>query len=311
MKIACLILASGNSLRFHKSKQKLFYKVYGKSIIEYTLGNLTKYFNKEHIYITISKKLTKKNLILLQKYTSNQLILGGSNRFESVKKSIPYIKNKGFEYMMIHDAARPLTPSKMIIELLKEIKSKKYDCVIPKNCVEDTLRKNKLTVDRKQFSTYQTPQAFKLNMYLKNLKKIKNKPTDDFGVIEKINNLNVKFINGSKENIKITFFEDISLFIKLIANKVLFGNGFDIHKLTKGNFLSLGGLKIKSNYKSIGHSDGDVVLHSLIDAILGALRAGDIGEHFPSIRKYKNRLYNYLSGCKARKTQKEYKKTFI
>ena len=98
--------------------------------------------------------------------------------------------------------------SKMIIELLNEIKSKKYDSVIPKNCVEDTLRKNKLTVDRKQFSTYQTPQAFKL-MYLKYLKKIKNKPTDDFGVIEKINNLKVKFINGSKENIKITFFEDI------------------------------------------------------------------------------------------------------
>ena len=84
MKIACLILASGNSLRFHKSKQKLFYKVYGKSIIEYTLENLTKFFNKKHIYITKSKKITKKNLILLEKYTSNQLILGGSNRFEGV-----------------------------------------------------------------------------------------------------------------------------------------------------------------------------------------------------------------------------------
>ena len=89
-KIACVILASGNGLRFDNSKSKLFYKVHRTPIIEITLKNITKYLNKDSIYITISKKITKNEKNLLLKYTKNQLVYGGKTRFASLKRLKKY-----------------------------------------------------------------------------------------------------------------------------------------------------------------------------------------------------------------------------
>ncbi len=288
MKIACIVLASGNSTRFKNSKSKLLYKVYGVPIIEYTLKNITKFFSKDSLYITISKKLTKKEKDLLSKYTNHNLINGGRNRFESLRNAINNIKNCSYDYLLIHDAARPLTPYLIFEKLFKNIKKNKYDCIVPKTKVEDTLRRNNITVKRSIYSTYQTPQVFKFNLIKKNLKNLKKIPTDDFGILERKKNLKIKYIDGVKENIKITTINDINIFKLLVNKKIKFGNGFDIHKLKKGKYLALGGLKIKSNFQAIGYSDGDVVIHSIIDALLGANNKGDIGTYFPSLKKYKN-----------------------
>ena len=77
------------------------------------------------------------------------------------------------------------------------------------------------------------------------------------------------------------------MFKSYLNKKIKVGNGFDIHKLKRGKVLSLGGLKIKSNFTAVGHSDGDVILHSLIDAFLGTKSKGDIGTYFPALKKYK------------------------
>ena len=86
--IACVILASGNSQRFNSSKSKLFYKVYGTPVIEITLKNITNYINKESIYITIPKKISKNERNLLSNYTNNKLISGGKTRFNSLKNAL-------------------------------------------------------------------------------------------------------------------------------------------------------------------------------------------------------------------------------
>ena len=161
--------------------------------------------------------------------------------------------------------------------------SKRYDCVAPASTIEDTLRKNNKTLDRNMYTTYQTPQVFKLKSFLNKIKQLKFIPTDDLGVIENDTKLNIKILRSSKQNIKITGIEDIKVLKKFLDYNVMYGNGFDIHKLVKGDYLSLGGLKIKSNYQSVGHSDGDVVLHSIIDALIGANGKGDIGKHFPPL----------------------------
>ena len=288
MKIACIILASGNSVRFGTSKSKLFYKVHGAPIIEYTLKNISKYFSKDSIYITISKKITKNQKNLLSKYSENQLIFGGRTRFESLKKALKNIDYKKYNAVMVHDGARPITPNDLITNLIKSINTKKYNCVVPASIVEDTIRKKMKTLNRKEYMTYQTPQVFDLNFFAERLKKIKFIPTDDFGVVENDSKLKVKIIESSKDNIKITKINDIKILSQLINKKVKFGNGFDIHKLGKGDYLSLAGLKIKSQYQAIGHSDGDVVIHSIIDALLGANNKGDIGKYFPALSKYKN-----------------------
>ncbi len=289
MKIACIILASGNSVRFDSLQPKLFFNIYSTPIIEYTLKNILKHVNKESIYITIPKKITKNQKNLLNKFTSNRLIYGGKNRFESLKKAIFELReNYSYDYVVIHDGARPVTPDSIYKNLFKNIKIDKHECYITASRIEDTIRKNNITVDRKRFKIYQTPQAFKFKLLSNYINKVKNLPTDDLGILEKKKNLKVKFIEGSKENIKVTKLNDIILLKKLISNKIKIGNGFDLHKLRKGTYLSLAGIKIKAKFEAVGYSDGDVVLHSIIDALLGITRKGDIGKHFPAIPKYKN-----------------------
>ena len=288
MNVACIVLASGNSTRFENTKSKLFYNVYGAPILEFTLKNIVKYISKNSVYITISKKITKNEKNLISDYTSNSLIYGGKTRFESLKLGLSAIDKTKYKYVMIHDGARPVIPHKMMQELLKSIKSGKYDTSVPYLDIEDTLRNKLNTLRRENYQTFQTPQIFKIELLFSNIKNKNTFCTDDLGIIEKKSSLKVKLVKSSKENIKITKKEDVELFKKILTSKLKFGNGFDIHKLKLGSTLSLGGIKIKSKYTAVGHSDGDVVLHSIIDALLGALNKGDIGKYFPAIPKYKN-----------------------
>ncbi len=287
-KIACIVLASGNSIRFDRSKSKLFYKVHRTPIIEITLKNLTKYLNEDSIYITISKKITKNEKNLLLKYTKNQLIYGGKTRFDSLRMALKIINSNNYDLLMIHDAARPTFTKYIMNELLSSMNSKKYHCAVPASTVEDTIRKNNKSIERNNYKYYQTPQVFKFKFFKDNLKKLKKSPTDDLGVVEKNKNLKIKYIEASKENIKITKKNDVSILKKILNFNIKYGSGFDIHKLKSGNYLSLAGLKIRCNYQVIGHSDGDVVIHSIIDALLGANNKGDIGTYFPATKKYKD-----------------------
>ena len=288
MKTACIVLGSGSGSRFSKHQSKLFYKINNHLLIEYTLKNISKSINKNCLYITIPKKITKKEKSILAKYTDNNLILGGNSRHQSLSKALKSFDTNKYKYLMIHDAARPNISSSLVTKLIRTIKTNKYDAVIPVLKVTDTLKKKSKSVDRKLFKTTQTPQVFKMKDFIKYSIKSKAHITDDVQLIEEKKNKEIKYIDGNFENLKITKRDDISIFKKFLSFKLKIGNGFDIHKLIKGSNISIGGLKIKSNYKSEGHSDGDVVLHSLIDALLGANAKGDIGTFFPPLKKYKD-----------------------
>ena len=107
MKIVCIVLGSGSSTRFGNNQSKLFYKVKNHSVIEHTLKNISKSFSKDCLYITIPKKITKKEKSVLSKYTGNSLILGGNSRHQSLSKALKSIDTAKYKYLMIHDAARP------------------------------------------------------------------------------------------------------------------------------------------------------------------------------------------------------------
>ena len=162
---------------------------------------------------------------------------------------------------------------------------KKYKAVVPYIGLKDTIKykiRNKLfNLDRDKTLLTQTPQAFRFNdLYNLSINQ-KQKVTDEATLFIN-NNLNIKFINGENKNNKITFKEDINL------PKTYFGIGFDIHKLIKNKKLYLGGVKIPFHSGLKGHSDGDVILHAIIDAILGATRKKDIGTYFPNTKQFKN-----------------------
>ena len=287
MVIGCIVLAAGNSSRFDKNRSKMFYKIDGAPVIDFTLNNLLSVFNKRSLYITINKKITKKEKKNLEKYTENPLIIGGSTRHKSLINSLGQINHKRIDYVLIHDAARPNVSIKLIKQIKKKILTGKYDAVVPYIKIEDTIKqaqnKSKFkTIDRKKLIATQTPQAFKTISLHKNINNISSTITDDVQSIENMKLAKIKYILGEKSNLKITTKSDLELFKSYLNKNIRIGNGFDLHRIKKGKILKLAGLDIKSNYQLVGHSDGDVILHSLIDAILGTIQKGDIGEYFPS-----------------------------
>ena len=293
MVIGCIVLAAGNSSRFDKNRSKMFYKIDGAPVIDFTLNNLLSVFNKRSLYITINKKITKKEKKNLEKYTENPLIIGGSTRHKSLINSLGQINHKRIDYVLIHDAARPNISIKLIKQIKKEILTGKYDAVVPYIKIDDTVKqaqnKSKFkTIDRKKLIATQTPQAFKTISLHKNINNISSTITDDVQSIENMKLAKIKYILGEKSNLKITTKSDLELFKSYLNKNIRIGNGFDLHRIKKGKILKLAGLDIKSNYQLVGHSDGDVIIHSLIDAILGTIQKGDIGEYFPSSdKKYK------------------------
>lgn len=296
-----LILAGGTGERAKKSNKsppKQYMEFNNISPLRYLLKNITKINEISSITVVISKENIKeykrdtKGINNLRKY-----VIGGKTRRDSSLKGIKNLENefgnKKNQKVLIHDAARPFISKKIILQSIKNLK--KYSATCPYVNIEDTIKsidyKNKLNnIDRNKLISLQTPQGFDLNEIFELHKKNKKELSDDFSLI--INKeISFKLIKGSKENFKITTNEDLLIFNNIILSKKknLVGIGFDIHAFTDGNEITLGGLKLKSKYKLLAHSDGDVLLHSITDAILGATNKNDIGVHFPpSKSKYKN-----------------------
>ena len=275
-----IILASGQSKRFNSNKPKQFIKYKNKALFEHSLDKaITSKLFKKIILVVNDKKQIKK------KYSKNVLIIkGGKERSDSSLIALKYIKRFKPNNVLIHDAARPNFTTKLLKRLIKSLQTNKAS--IPVISSKDSIKykvKNQLfNLDRKNSYLTQTPQAFKFkNIYDLSINQ-KNKIQDEASLFIN-NNLKIKFITGETLNNKITFKEDIQ------NTKTYFGIGFDIHRLIKGKKLYLGGIKIPFHSGLKGHSDGDVILHSVIDALLGAMRKKDIGSFFPDNKdKFKN-----------------------
>ena len=275
-----VILAAGKSKRFHKNLVKQFYNYKNKEIIDHSIEKSlnSKLFKKILIVTNNLNHLKKKNYP-----KSISIIKGGKERSDSSLKGLKYLKKYKPKNVFIHDAARPNFSTKLLKNLSKNLKKNK--AVIPVVKSKDSIKykiKNKiLNLNKDNSLLTQTPQAFRFNELYNLAINEKNKISDEATLF--INkNYKVKFIPGENNNNKITYLNDLKSF------KTYFGIGFDIHRLIKDKNLYLGGVKIPFHSGLKGHSDGDVILHALIDAILGAIRKKDIGTYFPNTKKFKN-----------------------
>ena len=277
-----IILAAGKSKRFKSRTPKAFTHYKGDILINHSVNKaiLSKKFSK--IVVVINKSHNK--FVNRLKKSNLLIIYGGKTRAQSAKKSLEFIKKFNPKNVFIHDAARPDFSVNLINNLFKSLK--KYDGVIPvlrtNNSVKFVDKNQLLNLDRKKVFFSQTPQAFKYNIILKLQGKINNQTTDDASLLINAKK-KIKFIKGENNNIKITDKNDVKF------NKIFYGIGFDVHRLVPYRKLYLGGIIINSKIGTLGHSDGDPVLHAITDAILGACRMGDIGNMFSDkSRKYKN-----------------------
>ena len=274
-----ILLAAGKGKRFKSKTLKQFIKYKNKPLFMHSIDKAEKSNLFKEIILVTNNKIKLKNKKI-------KIIKGGKERYQSSQKALEFIKNKKFKNVFIHDAARP----NFSINLLKNLKKhlNKNKAVVPYINTDNSTKytnKNKIVnLKRERVLLTQTPQCFNFKS-LYNLSKNNKTLVTDEATLFLNNNKKVKFIKGEETNIKITKKSDLDT----STIKTFYGIGFDIHKLIKNKKLYLGGIKIPFHAGLKGHSDGDVILHSIIDAILGALRKKDIGSLYPSNKnKFKN-----------------------
>ena len=275
-----VILAAGKSKRFNKKIPKQFYNYKNKEIIDHSIEKSvnSKLFKKVLVVTNNINHFKKKKV-----HNSVKIIKGGKERSDSSLIALKYLKKYKPSNILIHDAARPDFTPKLLKKLLYHLK--KNNAVVPyinsKNTIKYKIKNELYNLKRENTYLTQTPQAFKFKRLYELAINEKNEITDEATLfIDK--NRKIKFIKGENTNDKITFRNDIKL------TKTFFGIGFDVHRLVKNKKLYLGGAKIPFHSGLKGHSDGDVILHSIIDAILGAMKNKDIGFFFPNTKKFKN-----------------------
>ena len=293
MSFCLIILAGGNSHRFKSNIGKPYQKLAGKSLIEINVIKASKFKQIKKIILVYNKKDLKR--VKLLKLNNVKLIIGGKSRQQSTLNALKYlISKKSTSKVLIHDVARPNFSTKLLDSILRNMRNAR--AVVPKIKVQDAIKqviessKEEYIVGKTRDNLFmtQTPQAFNLkeiyHLHKTNSAKYKD---DDISLYMDLNN--VKFIEGEKNNFKITDNSDFENLKKIYKSQLNVGIGFDVHKLVPKRKLYLAGLKIKSPVGTLGHSDGDPVLHSITDAILGACKMGDIGQMFSDkSKKFKN-----------------------
>jgi 2-C-methyl-D-erythritol 4-phosphate cytidylyltransferase / 2-C-methyl-D-erythritol 2,4-cyclodiphosphate synthase len=216
---------------------------------------------------------------------------GGATRQISVRSGLRALQPHAPELVLIHDAARPFLTGGLIDRAVEA--GRRHGAAIPGLAIADTVKvvgqdaTVAETLDRSRLRTVQTPQAFGFDLIVDAHRRAEAAGRDDFtddAALAEWAGHRVSVFEGEAGNVKLTTNEDFAraeLMRAAALADVRTGNGFDVHAFADGDHVVLGGVRIPHHRGVTGHSDADVALHALVDAILGALAEGDIGQHFP------------------------------
>ncbi len=290
-----LIVAAGNGTRFGGDIPKQYKELGGKYLIRHTLEAICALKNLGHVKVVIQPEHREMCENALEGLGEIVLVDGGKSRQESVCNGLEAFSDelRAKDYIFIHDAARPFLCSKDVYALVDALYD--YEAATLGVRVSDTVlyENDKLEADRRTerdgLWTIQTPQAFHYGVILSAHEKASTEQmsTDDTQLVSDIGKA-VKLVSGSRQNIKITYPEDFHLAEEMIKRKTYetrVGLGYDVHAFDNNvegiENIRICGIDIPFDRKLKGHSDADVGLHALTDAILGALGEADIGTHFP------------------------------
>jgi len=210
---------------------------------------------------------------------------GGATRQASVALGLESLADNPPARVLIHDAARPLVDHGVVSRVLAALETSPG--AVPALAVADTLKRGDgafidTTVDRSGLWRAQTPQGFRFDDILAAHRQVSREElTDDAAVAERAG-LAVAMVEGAEDNFKVTQAEDLIRAERMVGGgDIRTGFGFDVHRFGDGDFVTLCGIEIPHDFGLLGHSDADVGLHAVTDALLGAIGAGDIGAHFP------------------------------
>ena len=286
METIAIILAGGSGKRFDKNIIKQYQYINDQTIIFHSLMAFINNIKIEKVVLVINKDHIAIAKKCLSEINNINYIYGGTTRQKSVYNALKSIKQDNPKNVLIHDSVRPNISNKIINKVINKMKI--YDAVIPIIEINDALKKIKNSkiidhVDRNNFGLAQTPQGFNYKkLYEKYKNNTRNTIHDDSSLFK-----NIHYIKGDINNIKITNKGDLKFLEYKMKKETKYiqisGIGIDIHKfdfLKSAEFIVLGGIKVKYNKGLLGHSDADVIIHALVDSILGTVSEGDIGSIF-------------------------------
>jgi 2-C-methyl-D-erythritol 4-phosphate cytidylyltransferase/2-C-methyl-D-erythritol 2,4-cyclodiphosphate synthase len=281
VRVAAILVAGGTGSRFGAEAPKQYLLLAGKPVIRHAAEALA-------AHVALLQPVGDAPAIEAALIGLPHLppVPGGATRQDSVRAGLEALEPASPDIVLVHDAARPVIPVGTIPALLTALRE--APGAIPAAPVADTLKRVvsgtiTATVSRDGLYRAQTPQAFHFKVLLAaHRNSIGVAATDDASLLEALGQ-RVAIVPGSDDNIKLTYAEDLTRLERAMTGQLIprVGTGFDVHVLEPGRTLMLCGVAVPHDKGLAGHSDADVGIHALCDAIYGALAEGDIGRHFP------------------------------
>lgn len=284
MTTAALIVAAGRGLRAGGDLPKQWRLLAGKPMLEHAIAAFEKAPGIERIALVLHRDDFERRT----PYEARGLIVaeGGTERAISVRAGLDALAAKGVSRVLIHDAARPCISQALIAAVLSTL-DQGAKATAPALAVSDALwtgADGRVTGmrDRSGLFRAQTPQGFDLAAIRAAHAAYQSSAADDVEVAV-AHGLDVRIVPGEEDNLKVTLAADFARAERILggAMDIRLGNGFDVHAFGCGDYVTLCGVRVPHGFGLIGHSDADVGMHAVTDAIYGALAEGDIGRHFP------------------------------
>ena len=270
--LTLILLSAGSSNRFDTTVKKQWLRIDHMPLWQFVADR----FQKTNLFSKIIIVSSKDDIAFMQNYADYDFVQGGESRQASLQNALLHVES---EYVLVSDIARACISK----EFLQRILDKKgvADCIVPFLHVTDTIVYESTTIDREKVKRVQTPQLSRSKI-LKEALQTATEFTDESSAIVTYGGTR-DFVLGDEDAYKITFVQDLNKLpcLRSPSADTFSGNGFDVHAFDDKGEMFLGGVKIESQYGFKAHSDGDVALHALIDALLGAAGLGDIGMLFP------------------------------
>lgn len=286
-----LIVAGGSGRRFGAQRPKQYHDLLGQPVLRRTVEAFLHHPGIDGVQVVIDPACRALYDVAVAGLDLPDPVAGGASRQDSVRNGLECLAGQAPDRVLIHDAARPLVDAATISAVIAALDA--HSGAIAAVPVADTLKRASegmgkglvgATVDRSGLWRAQTPQGFRFADILAAHRAAAGlELTDDAAVAERAG-LPVALVPSREENFKVTTQDDLTRagqMLLLALGDVRTGSGFDVHRFTAGDHVTLCGVAVPHSQGLEGHSDADVGLHALTDAILGALGAGDIGSHFP------------------------------
>ncbi|MEA3373264.1 MAG: bifunctional 2-C-methyl-D-erythritol 4-phosphate cytidylyltransferase/2-C-methyl-D-erythritol 2,4-cyclodiphosphate synthase [Campylobacterota bacterium] len=278
--LTLILLAAGSSSRFEHPVKKQWLRIGHDPLWLFVTNRLNNggLFNK--IIITAHPD----EVTFMDTYSDHIVVEGGNSRQESLQNALRLVDS---EYVLVTDIARACIDTKLLNTMIEH--KEEADCIVPYLPSIDTIVYGDETINRDNVKRIQTPQLSRTTILKKALDTV-HEYTDESSAIKASGGTRF-FIEGHDDAHKLTYLSDLRKVpcLQPPASATLLGNGFDVHAFEAGKPMVLGGVNIDADFGFKAHSDGDVAIHALIDALLGAAGMGDIGMLFPdSDDIYKN-----------------------